>query len=232
MENTSTPQQLEAALGYRFRSPQLLLQALTHRSWLEEHHPSGHAPAHASQQRLEFLGDAALGFVVALWLSSALPTANEGELTRRRVQFTNGEWLAEVGARLGVIGALRCGKGERARLLINRRAAKDTVEALLGAIVLDGGLDAAARVIHLWLPAEPPALIEDRDPIIVFTEWYQRSFRSPPPEPSFASEGPDHDRVWRCTLHLPGEAPSVGEGHTKPLARRDACQKLLARLGI
>lgn len=232
MHESMDLEQVELRIGYRFRDRRLLQQALTHRSWVEERYPGGAAPSHESQQRPEFLGDAFLSWVVGHWLYLAFPLASEGELTRRRVQFTSGKWLAEVGARLELVASVRCGKGQQSILSENRRLPADTLEALIGAIVLDGGPDAATAFIHSWLPREPPALVEDQNPIIVFNEWYQRTFGQSPPKPSCTSEGPDHARVWTCCIVVEGYEPCEGSGASLQMAKAEACKAFIWAHGI
>lgn len=216
---------IEKALGYTFQDRALLALALTHRSWVEEQHPGGAAPSHLSQQRLEFLGDALLNYVVGKWLYELLPYASEGELTGRRKQFTEGGWLRSRGEALGVSRWLRLGRGEVGNVGRNRRVLEDTTEAILGAVVLDGGDAIGATLIRGWLPPELPPR-DAGDPIIRFGEWFQMKHRASAPEPSYESTGPDDHRTWTAEVVVDG-LRGVGTGPGKKEAKRAACHAIL-----
>jgi ribonuclease-3 len=219
--------ELQERLGYRFKDPELLRRALSHRSWIEERAPGGRAPAHQNQQRLEFLGDALLGYVVGRWIYDQLPMADEGVLTIRRTDFTKGEWLSARGASLGLDHVVRLGRGEAANDA-NRKLLEDTTEAILGAILLDGGDEAAVRVLQSWLPAElpPPG---PRNPISAFNEWFQARFRRSPPKPTYSSTGAQHTQTWSARREIDGvEFEGTGANHEE--ANRALCTEILAAL--
>ena len=217
--------QLEADIGYTFNDPRLLKLALTHRSWIEERHPGGAAPAHLSQQRLEFLGDAVLGYVVGRWLYERLPTATEKELTSRRKGFACGAWLAALGARLNLRPLLLLGEGEAANVEKNLKVMEDTVEALIGAITLDSSEAEASQFLRRFLPEELPTQIEG-DPVVLVGERYQARHKTALPQPEYSSEGAAHLKVWIATYTLHGESVE-GRGASKQDAKRDACRALL-----
>ena len=154
---------LEKILGYRFRDRSLLEAALTHPSWRHEKGES--ARAEADNQRLEFLGDAALGLVAAHSLFTTHPDAAEGDLTRLRAQLVSTKNLAQVARQLGLGPWLRLGKGEENNGGRDRDSnLADVVEALLGAAFLDGGLKAASPLFaHWFLSDAPPQLGEGSD---------------------------------------------------------------------
>ena len=221
---------LQSRLGHTFADPALLDLALTHRTWVEERHPGGNAPAHLSQQRLEFLGDALLNQVVGRWLYERLPTASEGELTKRRTDFTRGEWLNARGVELGVGPLVRRGRGESLNAGINRKVVEDTTEALIGAVALDAGNAVAEAVLRAWLPAEIPRE-GVRDPVSALNEWHQKKYKCAVPEPESSSTGPDHQQTWTATLTLDG-VTGRGVGGSLKDARRRMAQDLLEKLGI
>ena len=202
--------QLQADLGYTFTDRSLLERALTHRSWIEERHPGGAAPAHLSQQRLEFLGDAVLGYVIGRWLYERLPTATEKELTSRRKGFACGAWLAELGERLNLRPLVLLGRGEAANVEKNLKVMEDTQ---------------ATQSLRRFLPDELPTQIEV-DPIVRFGERYQAAHKRSPPPPAYSSEGPAHQKVFTATYTFRGESVS-GRGATHQAAQRDACRELL-----
>ncbi len=131
-------ERLEAALGHTFSDRNLLVQALTHRSGGADNY-----------ERLEFLGDAVLGYMVAKRLFEMYPDASEQELTLMRVSLIRKETLSEVALEIGMGSHLRLGSGERGRGLHNQPSLlADALEALLGAVTVDGGVEAAAVVVN------------------------------------------------------------------------------------
>ncbi len=226
MWNDATLATLQAELGHSFENIELLHRALTHRSWVEETNPGGSAPSHLSQQRLEFLGDAILDYTVARWLHRRLPEADEGELTRRRGDFVKADALASWGASLKLANLLRRGRGERAMASQNRRQHADTVEAVLGAVVIDGGEGAAMAVIERWLPDELPE--PTRDPIQVVERWHHSTHHSPPPGPIRES---DAAGSWTLVFSIHGHE-ATGTGARKRDAKRDAFRQLVALLEL
>ena len=140
--------QLLAALGYAFKDPGLLVEALTHRSFAHEN--PGEAPRH--NERLEFLGDAVLELVVRDRLLRAQPRADEGTLSKVRATIVNTDTLAETAVRLGVAQALRLGIGEEKSLGRTKPSIlAGALEAILGAVFLDGGLSCADQIAGRWL---------------------------------------------------------------------------------
>lgn len=111
----------------------------------------------------------------------------------------------------------------------NRRVGEDTVEAILGAVVLDADEQVATRLIRAWLPSELPAW-KDGDPIVQLMEWFQKRRGGVPPEPEYASAGEDHERTWTAWLQV-GDWIGVGSGVGKKGAKREACQSLLVQIG-
>ena len=148
---------LEAALGHRFENRALLLEALTHKTWLLEERAQGRVHQHGHQQRLEFLGDAFLGYSIARRLFEEHPDADEGMLTDQRKALIRKESLGGVGRRLRILEVLRLGRGERANVESNQKVHEDTVEALVGAVVMDGGEACASRVVRRLVSMMEPA---------------------------------------------------------------------------
>ncbi len=128
---------LERALGHTFSDRTHLLEALTHKTWLMEQQARGLALDLRDQQRLEFLGDAFLNYEVGRLLFLRFPKASEGDFTARRRSLVKGESIHAVGQRLGVLDLVQVGAGERVKLDRNKKVLEDTVEALIGAILLD-----------------------------------------------------------------------------------------------
>ena len=199
---------LQARLGVTFHNKELLLQALTHRSWIEEKFPGGRAPAHLSQGRLAFLGDAKLGEVVARTLFFAHPTTLQGGLTNAAKVFKRGSWLITCGRALGLDELLRAGRGGAWNLTGQPKVIEHTMEAVLGALVADGQSDAVERIVLGWIAAQAPEGWEPLtaenhpDPISAINDLYQQHHGRPAPKPVATSSGPDHALVWEVVLDL------------------------------
>ncbi len=214
-------------LGYSFADPGLLLDALTHRSFRNENPEV----ASADNERLEFLGDAVVGLVVASLLYVRFPDADEGELTRRRADLVSEKGLTEIAEAIGVGPAMRLGKGEeksggrgKPRLL------SSALEACIGAIYSDGGADAAFAVARrLFEPRLHSAAPGHRDAKSRAQEWAQAHLGGTPSYQLVDSEGPDHAREFTIALELDGEQVSLGTGRSKMEAEQAAAEAALAK---
>jgi ribonuclease-3 len=212
------PTPLEEALGYTFTDRVLLQRALTHRS----HDPEG------SNERLEFLGDAVLEFVVTSYLY-AESGLNEGEMTKVRISVVNQAALEELARGLTVGEAVLLDAGEE--VTGGREKASilaDTLEALLGAIYLDGGLDEARRVVLAhWVPiieqrVEEPGESDSKSRL-------QEVLAQLGLQPAYAAEGegPDHARVFFATVSASGRVLGSGMGTSKKAAEQAAARQAL-----
>lgn len=215
--------EIESTLGYQFRDASRLTLALTHRSLVRE-------GAWGSNQRLEFLGDAVLGLAVADMLYALFPNEPEGDLSKRLVSLVNGAQLAiiaqqwELGAQLH-LGAGEAEQGGRE----NPSNLEDALEALLGAIYLDGGYDAAREVItRFWKPYAEASKSPPKDAKTALQEWAQgRGF--PLPEYALISaDGPSHAPLFVVEVRVQGVPPMRAEAGLKKTAERMAAEKLLA----
>ncbi|MCP5404654.1 MAG: ribonuclease III [Pseudomonadaceae bacterium] len=211
MPDKAAVQWCEQVLGHRFADSALLAQALTHGS-------TGHKPTY---ERLEFLGDRVLGLVVAEMLYKAFPDANEGEMGRRHAALVQGSLLAEMAETWGLAAHLRMG-GDTAP---TTGILADVVEAVLGAVYLDGGLDAAARVIGCFWHDKLPVL-DGYDAKTRLQELLQAQKLPTPQYEVVESLGPDHAREFtveaRCTL-----GAARGRGPSKQAASMAAAAELL-----
>ncbi|MES2644692.1 MAG: ribonuclease III domain-containing protein [Myxococcota bacterium] len=197
--------------------------------WIEERYPGGQAVHHANecQQRLEFLGDAFLGWVVGRWCFETLPSAQESALTDARKAYIDRAWLQQRGASFGIEPHVRRGIGETKKAATNAALLEDTMEAILGAIVVDAGEATAAAVLRAWLPTEPDR-IAAKDPISALNEWHMARCKAAMPEGRSESSGEDHAR-GTYTVEVDGIV-AVGHGATKQVAQRDACAQILVRI--
>jgi ribonuclease-3 len=220
---------LEDRIGYRFADASLLDRALTHISALG-------GPRHrgGTYQRLEFLGDHVLGLVISDMLFHAFPKADEGELSRRLADLVRKETCADVARAMNVGPALRLGSSEAQGGGRDRTAIlADVCEALIGATYLDGGYEAAAKLIEqFWgermrMPARPL-----RDSKTVLQEWAQARGLPTPAYREVERRGPHHDPEFRVAVELPNRAPAEGLGRSKRAAEQAAAAAMLAREGV
>ncbi len=222
--------QLEARLGHHFAHPALLIEALTHRSYLNEHreHATGH------NERLEFLGDAVLELVSTDFLFKKFPEHTEGDLTSYRAALVNTVSLAESSRALGVDAFMLLSKGEakdtgRARDVI----LADAFEAIIGALYLDGGYRAAADFICTHVCAKIDAVVAARayqDPKSRFQERAQEKRGVTPVYETLAETGPDHDKRFTVGVFLGDVEIARGEGTSKQDAEQAAAENALGTM--
>jgi ribonuclease-3 len=218
---------LEVALGIRFRDGALREAALTHRSFAFE---QGVQP---TNERLEFLGDAVLGLVVTDLAYRNFPDLSEGELAKLRAAVVNMSVLADIAAELGLGDQVFLGKGEQ--LSGGRHKASilaDAMEAVLGAVYLDHGLEAAGDLIRrlFWPRMEAYARGEgDRDYKTSLQELAAQDFGRIP-EYRVAEQGPDHQKEFTATVYLGGREFGMGVGRSKKEAEQQAAREAFARL--
>ena len=221
---------LEKKLGYTFRDPSLLRAALYHSSYANEHRAAGIR----SNERLEFLGDAVLGFVTAEYLYAKHPDLPEGDLTRRRAALVCEESLHEVAQALDLGSCLQLGRGEEQGGGRHRPSIlADATESVFAAVYLDGGMDAARDLIHrVLLDKEREEQVEERrrDYKTELQELVQRKSGSTLNYRMVGSDGPDHAKVFEAAALLNGEAYSTGTGHSKKEAEQSAARAALEKL--
>lgn len=218
-------EQLETALGHTFRDRALVNRALMHASL----HDDGRGE---SYQRLEFLGDRVLGLAVAGALYRRFPDADEGALARRLNALVRRETCAERALALGIDAALRLGAAE-AMAGGRRKGAilADACEAVLAAVYLDAGFDAAERVVvRVWGPLMDDAGQPERDPKTALQERLQSAGGRPPTYRLVERRGPDHKPHFVIEVASEGEALAVGQGGSKREAEQDAARAALAAL--
>jgi len=217
----------EDRIGYRFGAKDLLEEALRHGS------APGQEEGKRSYERLEFLGDAVLNLCVAQEMYRMLPMAGEGVLTKARASIINNRNLVKVAERVGVPASLRIDPSVRRRGAgITRKMAADAVEAVIGAIFLDGGHEAALRFVrdHFRLPDLMGALVAGFDAKSRLQEWCQREHLPLPAYALLASDGPPHDRRFRVEVRVEGRPPAGGFGRSRKEAEMDAASKAISFL--
>ncbi|WP_370674240.1 ribonuclease III [Pleomorphomonas sp. PLEO] len=220
---------LEGRLQYRFQDRAGLLRALTHRSAVP-----GDQVAHESYQRHEFLGDRVLALVVAEMLFTTYPREEEGDLARRLNQLVRRETCAEVATDLDLGSVLRLGAGERQSGGRRKEAILgDVAEAVIAAIYLDGGFDAAKDfVLRNWKPRMESLSGSLRDSKTLLQEWAQGRGQGLPNYTIVERSGPDHAPTFRVIVTIDGESAGEGQGKSKRDAEQAAAaEALVTRAG-
>jgi ribonuclease-3 len=221
---------LEGKLGHTFADRGLLETALLHRSHI---HITGNNRI-ASNERLEFLGDAVLGLVVNEHFFRRYPHYSEGDLTKMKSLLVCGKRLSEVAGGLEVGQYVRMSRSEAATGGRRRSSIlADTMEAVVGAVYLDGGLEAARGVIERILLSGSEKLVARRahgNYKSRLQEIVQARFKSPPRYRVLSADGPDHARVFVVGVTFAGETLGRGEGRNKKAAEQQAAAAALSRL--
>jgi len=215
---------LQDGLGYRFRDPRLLQQALTHRS---------HSTPH--NERLEFLGDGVLNCIIAAELYTRFASLREGELSRLRASLVREQRLHEVAAGLALGDYLRLGEGELKSGGFRRPSIlADALEAVIGAVFLEGGFEAArALVLRLYLPlleaVDPKSA--DKDPKTQLQEWLQSRRYALPQYTVVATRGAAHDQRFEVECLIRElDVRTTGSGTSRRLAEQEAARAAYERV--
>lgn len=210
-----------AALGYVFNDASFLVRALTHRSHAHEASQRG-----ADNERLEFLGDAVLGLATSALLSELLPTAKEGELTKRRAEIVRESSLAQIARDIGIRDALLLGRGEeRSGGRDKPRLLASALEACIGAIFLDRGFDAAFAVLRTLLePRLNDFTAQATDYKSRLQERTQAEGQKTPRYEMLEVTGPDHERRFTVAILVEDVVAGKGEGRTKLEAEQAAAR--------
>jgi len=228
MLQTRSVEEFQTRLGYRFDDPALLEMSLTHRSWANEQGVGEH------YERVEFLGDAVLGLLVAHWLYDRYPELAEGDLSKLKSYAVSETMLADWAETLELGSALRLGVGEdRSGGRTKRSLLADAMESVLGAIYLDGGMAAVGAVTESWLesvltnePGERPVA----DAKTTLQELAQSRGEELPIYRHIAEEGPDHRKRFHVECWVGGTCLGVGTGPSKKQAEQSAASAALIEL--
>ena len=215
------------------RNVKLLYQALTHRSYANEH-----PEAADNNERLEFLGDAVLGFVVGEMLFTRFPQMSEAELTRLRSKLVDEQQLAKFGRELGVGQQMLLGKGaQRDGGRESPALLSDTFEAIIGAYFLESGIEAVRNYVELLYRSmdyfqsdiATQSLIDSKNR---FQHWALANMKENPRYEIIAETGPDHAKEFTAQVSVQGVVYGVGQGRRKQDAQKRAAEAALERLGI
>jgi len=226
-----SPEMFVQRLNLPFTNLLLVSRALTHRSYLNEH-----AEAIEDNERLEFLGDAVLDFLVGDWLYNHFPEMAEGELTRMRSALVRTEKLAEFARQINLGKAILLGHGEEDGGGRTRQALLCGVfEALVGALYLNSGLPATRDFMEPFLCAAVSPILSDRrgiDPKSLLQEWVQSQGFGPPVYHTVGASGPEHDKTFDVQVLVEGQVYGQSTGHSKQSAAKAAARNALENLGI
>jgi ribonuclease-3 len=234
---TAAPQDLAAAelLGHSFARPELLREALMHRSALQaatsRRGRNIRSTGAGSNERLEFVGDRVLGLVMAEWLAERYPDEQEGQLGPRLALLVSQPVLAEIAERIGLPALLWVGSNE-AKAGVRRRATvlADAMEAAIGALYLDAGLEPARRFVRrVWGDSMTGQLAPPKDSKSALQEYLLARGAKLPDYQVVSREGPPHDPIFIIAAHGLGQS-ATGTAGSKQMAERLAAAALLAQL--
>lgn len=229
------PQELEDKIGHRFRQQELLVRALTHKSFAFENRLCDDTPA-ADNEQLEFLGDAILGFVVSEALMQRYPEYSEGDLSRLKAHLVSAAHLHSVALDLGFGAFLRLGRSEEVGGGRDKKALlSNAVEAVIAALYLDGGLDVSRNFILDNVLGSREALHNaDEASAISYKTVLQeraRTLKLPQPRYIVAEEnGPEHAKTFVVEVHVGPAFRSRGEGPSKKAAGQQAAKGIIEQM--
>lgn len=220
-----------------FKNKDLYNQALTHRSYVNEN------PNQKNNERLEFLGDAVLGFLVGKLLYDRYPDMSEAQLTRLRAALVNEKQLAELAEKLDIGKSIRLGRGaQRDGGKENPALLSDTLEAIIGAYFLDAGVEALWEYIQAWFSplaeklvqpqsdlAGQPSLVDSKNR---FQEWALEFHKKNPQYRIIKESGFDHAKEFIAEVLVNGKVYGTGKGHRKQIAEKCAAEDALLKLGL
>ena len=219
---------LETAIGYRFQNISLLQNALTHSSYANERWHN----SLLSNERLEFLGDSVLGMLVAEYLYKNFPDRPEGELTRMRADMVCETTLAAAANRIGLGDHLLLGHGEE-RFGGRSRASilADAMESVIAASFLDGGIEAALKIVQQFILVEVPVTkLHNADYKTALQELVKQKKNQVLTYALVGQSGPDHDKQFEVEVSLNGTVVGKGTGRSKKRAEQDAARAAIDKL--
>jgi ribonuclease-3 len=210
--------------GYAFKDLRLLETALTHSSAVK---------AVTNNERLEFLGDRVLGLIVADMLLGLFPAAKEGEIAPRFNALVDARTCSKIGLELELDQLIRADSALKSRARNGGNYLADAVEALVAAIYLDGGIDAARAFVHKqWEPLARRAVERPPNPKGELQEWIAKTSEARPTYVIESREGPDHQPVFTVSLQVEGFEPARGTGSSRRAAEEAAASAFLVREGV
>jgi len=218
--------ELMGRVGVQFDDILLLTRSLTHRSYLNEH-----PDALEDNERLEFLGDAVLDFLVGEWLYNRFPEMEEGDLTQMRSAFVQTNQLAEFAKKIRLENVVRLGRGEvKSGGKLRKTLLCDMFEAFIGAMLLDQGIGTVKDFVYPLLEESVDDIIEqhkNEDPKSRLQEWAQAHGYYPPKYRTIRVSGPDHSKVFEVEAWINDNVVGVGKANSKQAAEKIAARTML-----
>lgn len=216
-------------LGHQFATPALLQEALTHPSLAGKQRKKGPT----AYERLEFLGDRVLGLIIAEWLYKKYPESSEGDLAKRHAALVNREALRAVASEIGLAQYLHLARGEDASASRKNLATlPDAMEAVIGALYLDGGLAAANDFIHRFWQKDIAIEEAPADSKTLLQEWAQGHALPLPIYKVIENSGPAHAPKFVVEVAVKDHPPAVAEGNSKRAAQKAAAELFLKNLHL
>jgi len=226
LKKLKSQKELMERVGIQFDDILLLTRSLTHRSYLNEH-----PEALEDNERLEFLGDAVLDFLVGEWLYNRFPEMEEGDLTQMRSAFVQTSQLAEFAKEIGLENAVRLGHGEvKSGGKLRKTLLCDVFEAFIGAMLLDQGISIVKNFVYPLLEGAVDEIIEqhkNEDPKSRLQEWAQAHGYHPPKYRTIKVSGPDHAKIFKVEAWINDVVMGVGKAKSKRAAEKIAAKKML-----
>lgn len=221
--------QIEKKIGYLFKNREILVRAFVHRSFINENR--GVVEGH--NERLEFLGDAVLGLLVSIFLYKELPNHPEGELSYLRSRLVEATTCALYIERIGIENCILMGKGESMNAGKGRATIlADLFEALMGAIYLDGGMDAAHQFFFDQFISDVLEIIESpmRNWKAELQDYCQKKYQKPPVYKVVNEQGPDHSKTFYIIVEMNGQVLGKGTGTSKKEAEQMSARQAVESL--
>jgi len=240
--DAGTLEDLQVAIDYRFKKPELLFRALSHRSYATDgkDQTTGESladqasGAEASNERLEFLGDAVLSLVVNDYLYRTYPAKREGALTKMKSVIVSKPILSHYAKRHRVGSfVLLSENAQRSRVGEAESVLADTLEAIFGAVYLDGGFSSASKVIETMLLSDIKDIFDNEDNVnykSLLQEYIQALHKVPPRYVVRSTTGPQHDKEFAVEVMVHGKGLASGVGKTKKLAEQEAAKEAYKKL--
>ena len=227
MPKASSFEELEALIGYHFKDPALILQALTHSSFTNEQKIN----KTGNYERLEFLGDAVLELTASDFLFHQIPQIPEGEMTKMRAACVCEQALALCAKELELERFIRVGKGEEQSGGRRRDSiTADVMEAVIGALYLDGGMEVSKTFIERFILSDLENRQMVKDSKSLLQELVQGRFHTNVTYEVVGTRGPEHEKEFVVQTSIDGQAVSLGQGRSKKAAQQQAAYKALLKL--
>jgi ribonuclease-3 len=221
--------ELQDKIGYKFQNINLLQQALTHRSYLNENPEFnlGH------NERLEFYGDAILEDIVTAYLFHHYTDKNEGELTNLRAALVRGAHLAQVADKIQLDQYLNISKGEKNDDTAKAYITANAIEAIIAALRLDGGYEIAQKFVENFIIPDLEQIIKEQsfiDAKSLLQEKAQEKFSLTPHYKVISEEGPDHNKIFETVVFIGSKEYATGKGSSKQKSEQDAAKQALDKI--